>query len=123
MMDQSLHPANVGKLVVRGKVPLIQPCTPKGIMELIRSTGKFLKMFRIDRHIGLCIMWRHVVGTSIAGKNATVVGRGDLVVSNQTKLSCYFTSVQRKMSHSLISLALLWWMMDSAIRAHQFHCC
>ncbi|CAO3685566.1 unnamed protein product [Umbelopsis vinacea] len=51
-----LHPANVGKLVVRGKVPLIQPCTPKGIMELIRSTG-----------------------TSIAGKNATVVGRGDLV--------------------------------------------
>jgi 5,10-methylene-tetrahydrofolate dehydrogenase/methenyl tetrahydrofolate cyclohydrolase len=107
MMDQSLHPANVGKLVVRGKVPPIQPCTPKGIMELIRSTGKLLEMFRIGRHIGLCIMWRHVVGTSIAGKNATVVGRGDLVVSNQTKLSRYFTSVHRKMSQSLISLALV----------------
>jgi len=42
--------------VVRGNVPLIQPCTPKGIMKLIDSTG-----------------------ISIEGKNATVVGRGDLV--------------------------------------------
>ncbi|KAH8550688.1 5,10-methylene-tetrahydrofolate dehydrogenase/5,10-methenyl-tetrahydrofolate cyclohydrolase [Umbelopsis sp. PMI_123] len=51
-----LHPSNVGKLVARGNVPLIQPCTPKGIMALIRSTG-----------------------VSIEGKHATVVGRGDLV--------------------------------------------
>ncbi|KAI9283018.1 tetrahydrofolate dehydrogenase/cyclohydrolase [Umbelopsis sp. AD052] len=51
-----LHPVNVGKLVVRGSAPVIQPCTPKGIMALIRSTG-----------------------ITIEGKNATVVGRGDLV--------------------------------------------
>ncbi|KAG2182117.1 hypothetical protein INT43_007044 [Umbelopsis isabellina] len=51
-----LHPVNVGKLVMRGEAPLIQPCTPKGIMELIRSTG-------IDP----------------SGKQAVVVGRGDLV--------------------------------------------
>lgn len=37
--QNSLHPVNVGKLVMRGEAPLIQPCTPKGIMELIRSTG------------------------------------------------------------------------------------
>ncbi|PHR84317.1 MAG: bifunctional methylenetetrahydrofolate dehydrogenase/methenyltetrahydrofolate cyclohydrolase FolD [Colwellia sp.] len=31
------HPFNVGKLVLRQ--PGLRPCTPKGIMELIRSTG------------------------------------------------------------------------------------
>jgi len=31
------HPANVGKLALRQ--PGLRPCTPKGIMELIKSTG------------------------------------------------------------------------------------
>ncbi len=49
-----LHPLNAGKLL-SGR-PCMIPCTPNGCMELIRSTG-----------------------ISIAGKNAVIIGRSNIV--------------------------------------------
>ncbi|HCL55369.1 MAG TPA: bifunctional methylenetetrahydrofolate dehydrogenase/methenyltetrahydrofolate cyclohydrolase, partial [Pseudomonas sp.] len=34
------HPYNVGRLAQR--IPLLRPCTPKGIMTLLESTGQDL---------------------------------------------------------------------------------
>lgn len=48
------HPVNVGRLVV-GE-PSLQPCTPSGVMELIKSTG-----------------------IELSGKSAVVVGRSNIV--------------------------------------------
>ncbi len=49
------HPNNVGKMLIGG-VPCLLPCTPYGIMELIRRSGE-----------------------TIAGKHAVVVGRSNIV--------------------------------------------
>lgn len=35
------HPYNIGRLALR--MPVLQPCTPKGIMTLLKSTGSNLK--------------------------------------------------------------------------------
>ncbi|WP_199611453.1 bifunctional methylenetetrahydrofolate dehydrogenase/methenyltetrahydrofolate cyclohydrolase FolD [Flocculibacter collagenilyticus] len=35
------HPYNIGRLAQR--IPTLRPCTPKGIMTLIQSTGQYLK--------------------------------------------------------------------------------
>lgn len=35
------HPYNVGKLVQR--IPSLRPCTPKGVMRLLESTGEYIK--------------------------------------------------------------------------------
>ncbi len=37
-----IHPENLGRLL-RGEKPIFAPCTPLGIMELIRSTGVAIK--------------------------------------------------------------------------------
>ena len=53
------HPENMGKLLAaKGKIPdsLLAPCTPKGIIRLIKETG-----------------------VDIEGKNAVIVGRSNLV--------------------------------------------
>lgn len=50
----AFHAYNVGKLM-QGR-PIFQPCTPAGVMELIRSTGQ-----------------------EVAGKNCVVIGRSDIV--------------------------------------------
>ncbi len=50
----AFHAYNVGKLM-QGR-PVFQPCTPAGVIELIRSTG-----------------------TEITGKNCVVIGRSDIV--------------------------------------------
>jgi 5,10-methylene-tetrahydrofolate dehydrogenase/methenyl tetrahydrofolate cyclohydrolase len=50
------HPLNIGKLCMKGRSPLFEPCTPKGCVELL------------DRH-----------GIPIAGKNAVVIGRSNIV--------------------------------------------
>ena len=49
-----LHPENIGKLAQQ--LPGLKPCTPQGVIALIESTG-----------------------TKIAGKEACVVGRSDIV--------------------------------------------
>ncbi|KFY90490.1 hypothetical protein V498_05925 [Pseudogymnoascus sp. VKM F-4517 (FW-2822)] len=49
---------NIGELAKRGGVPLFTPCTPKGVMKLLESTGVDLK-----------------------GKKAVVLGRSDIVGS------------------------------------------
>ncbi len=49
-----LHPVNAGKLLA--KEPCMVPCTPNGVIDLIKSTG-----------------------TGIAGKHAVVIGRSDIV--------------------------------------------
>ncbi|PKA52717.1 hypothetical protein AXF42_Ash001698 [Apostasia shenzhenica] len=50
------HPLNIGKLAMKGREPLFQPCTPKGCLELLSRSG-----------IG------------IKGKRAVVVGRSNIV--------------------------------------------
>ncbi|MGY0216021.1 bifunctional methylenetetrahydrofolate dehydrogenase/methenyltetrahydrofolate cyclohydrolase FolD [Endozoicomonadaceae bacterium StTr2] len=48
------HPYNIGRLAQR--IPTLRPCTPKGIMTLLQSTGQ-----------------------EIRGKNATIVGASNIV--------------------------------------------
>ncbi|CAK7351723.1 unnamed protein product [Dovyalis caffra] len=50
------HPLNIGKLAMKDREPLFQPCTPKGCLELL-----------------------HRSGVSIKGKRAVVVGRSNIV--------------------------------------------
>ena len=64
------HPINVGKLVV-GEAKLI-PCTPLGILEMIKSTGD-----EIDGKLALIIGRSNIVGkpisTLLLQNNATVI--------------------------------------------------
>ncbi|WP_263079533.1 bifunctional methylenetetrahydrofolate dehydrogenase/methenyltetrahydrofolate cyclohydrolase FolD [Endozoicomonas sp. Mp262] len=48
------HPYNVGRLIQR--IPILRPCTPKGVMTLLESTGE-----------------------PIRGKNAVIVGASNIV--------------------------------------------
>ena len=48
------HPYNIGRLVQR--IPMLRPCTPKGVMTLLESTGE-----------------------PIRGKNAVIVGASNIV--------------------------------------------
>ncbi|GAB4857839.1 Bifunctional protein FolD 2 [Ancistrocladus abbreviatus] len=50
------HPLNIGKLAMKGREPLFQPCTPKGCLELLTRSG-----------------------ISVKGKKAVVVGRSNIV--------------------------------------------
>ncbi|KAI5244714.1 FTHFS-domain-containing protein [Aureobasidium subglaciale] len=50
--------ANIGELAKRGGKPLFTPCTPKGVMVLLKESG-----------------------VDIKGKNAVVIGRSDIVGS------------------------------------------
>lgn len=50
------HPVNIGRLAMKGRDPLFAPCTPAGVIELL------------DR-----------IGVSIAGKEAVVLGRSNIV--------------------------------------------
>lgn len=50
------HPLNIGRLAMRGRVPLFVPCTPKGCIELL-----------------------HRYGIQIKGKKAVVIGRSNIV--------------------------------------------
>ncbi|KAJ3298197.1 tetrahydrofolate synthase [Rhizoclosmatium sp. JEL0117] len=52
------HSMNMGELVKRDAEPLFVPCTPKGVMELLK-----------------------VSGVDLAGKNAVVIGRSNIVGS------------------------------------------
>ena len=64
------HPINVGKLVI-GEAKLI-PCTPLGILEMIKSTGE-----EIDSKLALVIGRSNIVGkpisTLLLQNNATVI--------------------------------------------------
>jgi methylenetetrahydrofolate dehydrogenase (NADP+) / methenyltetrahydrofolate cyclohydrolase len=48
------HPYNVGRLVLR--MPLLRPCTPKGVMTMLRHTG-----------------------TELEGKDAVIIGQSNIV--------------------------------------------
>lgn len=50
------HPLNTGRLAQRGREPLFVPCTPRGCIELLERSG-----------------------IEIAGKEAVVVGRSNVV--------------------------------------------
>ena len=64
------HPINVGKLVI-GEAKLI-PCTPLGILEMIKSTGE-----KIDGKLAVVIGRSNIVGkpisTLLLQNNATVI--------------------------------------------------
>ncbi|MHB8808104.1 MAG: bifunctional methylenetetrahydrofolate dehydrogenase/methenyltetrahydrofolate cyclohydrolase FolD [Anaerolineaceae bacterium] len=50
------HPINIGKLAQKGRTPSFVPCTPAGVIELLKSTG-----------------------ISLEGKNTVVLGRSNIV--------------------------------------------
>jgi 5,10-methylene-tetrahydrofolate dehydrogenase/methenyl tetrahydrofolate cyclohydrolase len=50
------HPINIGELGMKGRTPLFAPCTPAGVIELLRRTN-----------------------TPISGANAVVLGRSNIV--------------------------------------------
>jgi methylenetetrahydrofolate dehydrogenase (NADP+)/methenyltetrahydrofolate cyclohydrolase len=50
------HPVNIGELGMKGREPLFAPCTPAGVIELLRRTN-----------------------TKISGANAVVLGRSNIV--------------------------------------------
>lgn len=52
------HPYNIGNLAKKDSTPYFLPCTPKGVIHLLKSTG-----------------------TTIAGKRAVVLGRSNIVGS------------------------------------------
>jgi methylenetetrahydrofolate dehydrogenase (NADP+)/methenyltetrahydrofolate cyclohydrolase/formyltetrahydrofolate synthetase len=54
----SFHAVNIGNMTKRAGQPQFIPCTPRGIIELLKHSVK-----------------------DIAGKRATVLGRSDIVVS------------------------------------------
>ncbi|KAI3857394.1 hypothetical protein MKW92_035068 [Papaver armeniacum] len=51
-----LHPMNIGKLAMKGRDPLFQPCGPKACLELLSRSG-----------------------ISVKGKRAVVIGRSNIV--------------------------------------------
>ncbi|KAI3975268.1 hypothetical protein MKX01_033508 [Papaver californicum] len=51
-----LHPMNIGKLAMKGRAPLFQPCGPKACLELLSRSG-----------------------ISVKGKRAVVIGRSNIV--------------------------------------------
>lgn len=64
----SFHAINIGHLSKRASEPAFIPCTPKGVIELIKSTG-----------------------VAMSGKKAVVVGRSDIVVSSLfAPIACHF---------------------------------
>lgn len=76
--------ANAGEMAKKGPLPLLYPCTPKGVMALIDSTG-----------------------VNIEGKNAVVIGRSDIVGRPVAQLllrrSCTVTIAHSK-THDLASV-------------------
>lgn len=73
------HPFNVGRLAQR--IPLLRPCTPKGIMTLLQSTG-------IDLH----------------GLNAVIVGASNIVgrpMALELLLAGCTTTVTHRFTHDL----------------------
>ncbi len=50
------HPMNIGQLVMKGRTPMFVPCTPAGCIELLKRSG-----------------------IPIAGANAVVIGRSNIV--------------------------------------------
>ncbi|KAG0296591.1 tetrahydrofolate synthase [Dissophora globulifera] len=74
------HAINIGHLSKRASEPAFIPCTPKGVIELIKSTG-----------------------VSMSGKKAVVVGRSDIVgtpvFSLLTKNNCTVTLCHSKTSN------------------------
>ncbi|KAG0372932.1 tetrahydrofolate synthase, partial [Mortierella sp. AD032] len=71
------HAINIGHLSKRASEPAFVPCTPKGVIELIKSTG-----------------------VTMSGKKAVVVGRSDIVgtpvFSLLTKNNCTVTLCHSK---------------------------
>ncbi|KHG01465.1 Bifunctional FolD [Gossypium arboreum] len=64
------HPLNIGKLAMKGREPLFQPCTPKAILQCCQIL--------YDLAFG-CLELLSRSGVSVKGKNAVVVGRSNIV--------------------------------------------
>ena len=74
-----LHPYNIGRLVQR--IPLLRPCTPKGVMTLLESTG-----------------------VPIRGKNAVIVGASNIVgrpMTMELLLAGCTTTTAHRFTHCL----------------------
>lgn len=89
IMHASFHAMNIGNMAKRSGQPLFLPCTPRGIIELLKHSIK-----------------------DISGKRAVVLGRSDIVVSacvlQIRRLICIFFPKQLKLSYrELLLLACL----------------
>ncbi|WOG30400.1 bifunctional methylenetetrahydrofolate dehydrogenase/methenyltetrahydrofolate cyclohydrolase FolD [Endozoicomonas sp. 8E] len=73
------HPYNIGRLVQR--IPMLRPCTPKGVMTLLESTGE-----------------------AIRGKNAVIVGASNIVgrpMTMELLLAGCTTTTAHRFTHDL----------------------
>lgn len=61
----------------KATTPLFLPCTPKGVIHLLRSTGNVCCSLLNELECNMAIH----TGVAIAGKRAVVVGRSDIVVN------------------------------------------
>nr|KJB47089.1 hypothetical protein B456_008G010500 [Gossypium raimondii] len=80
------HPLNIGKLAMKGREPLFQPCTPKAILQCCQilydlAFVLFAKMVCNCFPFSLqgCLELLSRSGVSVKGKNAVVVGRSNIV--------------------------------------------
>ncbi|KAH1072107.1 hypothetical protein J1N35_024435 [Gossypium stocksii] len=80
------HPLNIGKLAMKGREPLFQPCTPKAILQCCQILNDlalvlFAKMVCNCFPFSLqgCLELLSRSGVSVKGKNAVVVGRSNIV--------------------------------------------
>jgi len=66
------HPINIGRLGMKGREPWFVPCTPKGVLELLRRSGA-----RFDGARAVVLGRSNIVGLPVAllllKENATVV--------------------------------------------------
>ncbi|PPD79171.1 hypothetical protein GOBAR_DD23887 [Gossypium barbadense] len=70
------HPLNIGKLAMKGREPLFQPCTPKAILQCCQILYDLA--FVLFAKMG-CLELLSRSGVSVKGKNAVVVGRSNIV--------------------------------------------
>jgi 5,10-methylene-tetrahydrofolate dehydrogenase/methenyl tetrahydrofolate cyclohydrolase len=65
------HPVNIGRLVMKGRVPLFVPCTPAGCLVLLDDSGT-----EIEGADAVVVGRSNIVGVPVAGllrnRNATV---------------------------------------------------
>ncbi|KAJ4850585.1 Bifunctional protein FolD 2 [Turnera subulata] len=74
------HPLNIGKLAMKGRDPLFQPCTPKAICFPLATCCSILcKSSLLFALLCGCLELLSRSGISVKGKKAVVVGRSNIV--------------------------------------------
>ncbi|KAF9616179.1 hypothetical protein IFM89_028955 [Coptis chinensis] len=115
------HPLNIGKLGMKGRDPLFQPCTPKGCLELLSHSGISVKSKRAVV-VGRALFVKRDIIIAAAGQANMI--KGDL---DQTRAQQLLMLVQMPLMTQVESRAIgsvgdvdfeqackVLWMGDSA---------